>query len=286
MDKINVNDIICDRALNPRHEGIDQKVVDHYALLFREVIWPPVLVHRESRKLIDGWHRVEAAKRAQVYTIGVQYVDEPLENCFAIAVKANLGHGVALTKEDRFRAINKMLRQSWTPERISEALGIPRIMIDRTEKAENLRIGLRAENRPGANLSTESLAEVVRLPREDQVELADMAIEVSAKPGDVRRAVRAVKNDESISTAEVRKIMMDPEYAKMKKNANITMNGADLLMTFAQIVDQLDTAQYTLEPQEHDAAVTVFFRMREWLDRQISLLTANSNQYETADNIE
>ena len=63
MDTISVHDLIFDRTLNPRRQAVDMEVVEYYSSIFKEVVWPPILVHQGTNKLIDGWHRVEAAKR-------------------------------------------------------------------------------------------------------------------------------------------------------------------------------------------------------------------------------
>ncbi|OPZ87511.1 MAG: Transcriptional regulator NovG [bacterium ADurb.Bin429] len=168
MDTVSVNDLVFDRALNPRAHGVDQEVVEFYAGIFEEVVWPPIVADRATKKLLDGWHRVEAAKRAGAYSLPVLWVDAKEEELFAHAVKLNLGHGLRLTREERLRAVAKLAREGWTPERIVEFLGCTPILVKQAEQAEDLRAHFRATQHPGAALPTESLAEVAKLEPVDR----------------------------------------------------------------------------------------------------------------------
>jgi ParB-like chromosome segregation protein Spo0J len=276
VDTVSVHDLVLDRALNPRLHGVDQEVVEFYAGIFKDVIWPPILVDRATHKLLDGWHRVEAAKRAGVYTLPVQWVDAKEEDLFALAVKANLGHGIRLSREERYKAIARLQREAWSPERITEVLGCSAGMVAKTEKAEDLRIKYKVHEHPAAKLPTETLVEVVRLPEEFRDDVAELAIEVEATAADVRRAVRGIKNGAVVSNPDIKRMMTDPEYAKAKlKNAN-PANSGDWLMTFATLVDQIESAQVQLNPLEREATVALFVRLRDWTNRNLVNLGAGT----------
>lgn len=270
METISIHDLIFDRSLNPRLHGVDSDVVEFYATIFKDVVWPPILVDRATHKLLDGWHRVEAAKRVGVYTLAVQYVDAKEEELFALAVKANLGHGVHLAREERFKAIIRLQREAWTHERIAEFFGCSLKMIANTEKAEDLRVKFKVQELPGAALPTESLVEIIRLPQEYHDEVAALASEVEAAPADVRRAVRAIKKGEVEATQDIRRVMTDPEFAKSLKAGGPAADSGDWMMTFATLADQLETTQIHITPVEREAAVALFRRVRAWADRQLS----------------
>ena len=273
MDMISIHDLTLDRTLNPRMHGVDADIVEFYASMFQEVIWPPILVHRATNKLLDGWHRIEAAKRAGVYSLPVQWVDAEEHELFAYAVKANLGHGVHLTKEERLKAIARLQRESWNNDRIAEFLGCSPAMVQKTEKAEDLRIKFKVANHPGAVLPTESLIEVNRLPQEYHEEIAELACDVDAAPADVRRTVRAIKKGEVETAADIRRTMTDPEFAKARRAAQLPgLNDGNWLMTFATLADQLETTQISITPVEREAAISLFQRMRSWADRHLSRL--------------
>jgi len=272
VDVISVHDLLLDRSLNPRRQAVDQEVVEHYATIFREVIWPPIWVHRGTNKLLDGWHRVEAAKRAGVYTLPVTWVEAKEEELFALAVKANLGHGLQLTREERYQAIARLQRESWTPERIAEMLGCALGMVDRTEKAEDLRIKYKVQSHPGAALPIESLVEVIKLPEEYQDEIVELACEVDAEPADLRRTVRAVKKGEVETPQDIRRTMTDPAFLKARKAAMPELQDGNWLLSFATVIDQMESASFAVTPVERDAALSLFRRLRQWADRQLALL--------------
>jgi len=272
VETISVHDLQLDRSFNPRLHGVDQEVVEHYASIFKEVIWPPILVDRASRRLIDGWHRVEAAKRVGVYSLPVQWVDAKEDELFALAIKANLAHGIRLSREERFKAIVRLQREGWTPDRIAEVLGVSEKMVDRTEKAEDLRIRFKVRDMPGAMLPTESLVEVVKLPDQFHEELAEIACDVEAAPGDVRRAVASIKRGDVETAQDIRRVMMDPEFAKARKVAAAAMQEGGWLMTFATLVDQLEATPIGVSTTERDAATMLFRRMQNWAARQLMQL--------------
>lgn len=276
MDTISIHDLLLDRTLNPRLHGVDQEVVEFYASIFKEVAWPPILVHRATNKLLDGWHRIEAAKRAGVYSVPVQYIDAPEEELFALAVKANMGHGVHLSKEERYTAIARLQREAWSNERIAAYLGCTPAMVGRTEKAEDLRIKYKVADHPGVALPIESLIEVTKLPPEYQDEIAELACEVEAIPRDVRRTVRAIKKGEVETAGDIRRMMTDPEFAKARKNAMPALGDGNWLMTFATLADQLETTQISITPMEHEAALALFTRVRTWADRQMARLNGTT----------
>ncbi len=274
METISVHDLIYDRSLHPRLHGIDGEVVEFYASIFREVIWPPVLVDQATHKLLDGWHRIEAAKRAGVYSLPVLWAEAPEEELFALAVKANLVHGVKLSREERYKAIVRLQREAWTHERIAAFFGCSLRMVVNTEKAEDLRIKFKMRDNPGVRLPTESLVEIVKLPPEYHDEVAELASEVDAAPTDVRRTVRAVKKGEIEEPAQIRRALSDKEYLKARKAGAPTLDDGHWLMTFATLADQLENTQVSITPMEREAAVTLFRRMRHWADRQLSRLGA------------
>ncbi len=274
MDTVSVNDLVLDRALNPRLHGVDQEVVEFYAGIYQEVVWPPIAVDKATMKLLDGWHRVEAAKRAGVYSLPVLWVESKDDEQFAHAVKFNLGHGLRLSREERLKAVAKLAREGWTPERIVEFLGCTPILVKQAEAAEDLRSHFRATQHPGAMLPTESLAEVAKLEPVDRDGVAELICEVEAAPADVRRAVRAIRKELVESDADVKKALMDPEFVKLRAKAAEAAGNGGWLYNFAGVLDQMEASNISISSTEHDAAVALFKRMRGWADKQLLALGA------------
>ncbi|MFI7285966.1 ParB N-terminal domain-containing protein [Streptomyces anulatus] len=70
---------------------------------------PPILVHRLTMQVIDGVHRLRAAKLRGDATIGVRFVDGTEEDAFVLAVSANVNQGLPLTLADRTAAASRIL---------------------------------------------------------------------------------------------------------------------------------------------------------------------------------
>ncbi|MEU7477774.1 hypothetical protein AB0A63_17445 [Lentzea sp. NPDC042327] len=60
-------------------------------------------------RVIDGAHRVEAARARGQRTIAVQWFDGGERDAFLHAVKLNVTHGLPLTRDDRKRAVIRIL---------------------------------------------------------------------------------------------------------------------------------------------------------------------------------
>ncbi|WP_405540350.1 ParB N-terminal domain-containing protein [Streptomyces sp. NBC_00075] len=100
---------------------------DHvYVLIESEELLPPILVHRGTMRVIDGMHRLAAAKLRGHETIQVQFFDGDPEEAFVKAVQANSAHGLPLTLADRKAAAHRILRSrtGWSDRRIASLVGL------------------------------------------------------------------------------------------------------------------------------------------------------------------
>ncbi|MEU0987896.1 ParB/RepB/Spo0J family partition protein [Streptomyces sp. NPDC005953] len=70
---------------------------------------PPILVHRPTMQVVDGVHRLRAAKLRGDATIGVRFVDGTEEDAFVLAVSANVTQGLPLALADRTAAASRIL---------------------------------------------------------------------------------------------------------------------------------------------------------------------------------
>ncbi|MFV8160942.1 ParB N-terminal domain-containing protein [Mycobacterium sp. 134] len=120
--QVALDDLRCD--FSPRSCGVDAKHVD--LLAQSQAVMPPVIVHRSTLSVIDGAHRVHAARRQGVRTIAARFFDGSREEAFLLAVQANIAHGLPLRLSDRKKAavrIGQMYPQ-WSDRRIAEAAGL------------------------------------------------------------------------------------------------------------------------------------------------------------------
>ncbi|MEV5508769.1 ParB/RepB/Spo0J family partition protein [Streptomyces orinoci] len=94
-------------ADSPRLGGLNQ---DHVDVLAQGDI-EPILVHRDTRRVVDGMHRLQAARLRGEKTIPVRYLEGPASEVFIHSVAANISHGLPLTLKDRKAAARRILTE-------------------------------------------------------------------------------------------------------------------------------------------------------------------------------
>lgn len=92
---------------SPRTGPLDEAHVSGLADVVTEM--PPVLVHRETLRIIDGRHRVSAAERRGATHVRVEFFEGSAEEAFVEAVRRNARHGLPLTLEQRRAAALRIL---------------------------------------------------------------------------------------------------------------------------------------------------------------------------------
>ncbi|WP_345430038.1 ParB/RepB/Spo0J family partition protein [Actinoallomurus vinaceus] len=87
---------------------------------------PPILVHRETMRVIDGMHRLMAAKMCGSKTIEVRFFDGTETMAFLLAVKSNITHGLPLSLADREAAAARIVssQPEWSDRAIGAATGL------------------------------------------------------------------------------------------------------------------------------------------------------------------
>jgi|SRR3954451_3698991 ParB-like chromosome segregation protein Spo0J len=101
-----------------REEGLDAAHVDTLAEL--EGAWPPILVRRDDRSVVDGQHRVAAARRLGLRALQVEWFDGSAKDAFVEFVRCNVGHGLPLGLGERRSAAGRILLSH--PERSDRSI--------------------------------------------------------------------------------------------------------------------------------------------------------------------
>lgn len=70
---------------------------------------PPILVHRETMRVIDGMHRLHVARQNKRELIEVIFFEGTEEEAFIYAVELNVKHGLPLSLNDRKAAALRIL---------------------------------------------------------------------------------------------------------------------------------------------------------------------------------
>ncbi|OXM48607.1 streptomycin biosynthesis protein [Amycolatopsis alba DSM 44262] len=109
---------------SPRTSGEDPEHVE--TLLSAEEALPPILVHRPTMRVVDGLHRLKAARVRGDTTIAARLVDGDESDAFVLAVEANIRHGLPLSLADRKRAALQIIgtHPQWSDRRVASATGI------------------------------------------------------------------------------------------------------------------------------------------------------------------
>lgn len=105
-------------TMSPRLTNLDLHHVRALAENLEDL--PPILVHRETRAVVDGTHRLMAARLRGRGSVRVEFFDGSELEAFVEAVRQNTTHGKALTLGERKHAARQML--SLMPERSDRAV--------------------------------------------------------------------------------------------------------------------------------------------------------------------
>ena len=142
-------------AGSPRTSGEDQEHVQ--SLVDSETELPPIVVHRQTMRVIDGAHRLRAARLRNEQHIKVRYFEGSEANAFVLAVRANITHGLPLSLADRTSAAIRIIKShpGWSDRMIASTAGIAARTVARIRNehapelpSENVRIGQDGRARP------------------------------------------------------------------------------------------------------------------------------------------
>lgn len=87
---------------------------------------PPIVVHRATMRVVDGWHRLRAARLRGDTTIAGVFFDGSPAEAFILAVKLNAAHGLPMSLADRKVAAQRILSMypEWSDRSIAAISGI------------------------------------------------------------------------------------------------------------------------------------------------------------------
>ena len=119
---IALDDIVLRDDLDPRLGERDDDLIQQYADIFDAL--PPIEINQHS-ELIDGWHRVRAAKHANRTEIAYVVVETDGDDDFADKMwAANLKHGVQYTRLQRKTQGIKLNDRGVTAKDIATRVGV------------------------------------------------------------------------------------------------------------------------------------------------------------------
>ncbi|MFG2041307.1 ParB N-terminal domain-containing protein [Dactylosporangium sp. NPDC048998] len=176
---------------------------DHVRLLADiDAELPPITVDRRTGRVIDGAHRLSAARLRGQSTIRVRYFDGTEDEAFVLGVWSNITHGLPLSKADRETAVIRIAvsQPAWSDRAIAAATGLSAKTVKRLRQRSsaevlqlNTRVGRDGRTRPiDAAANRRRVAEAVMAhPGASLREIARIAGVSPATVRDVRRRITA-----------------------------------------------------------------------------------------------
>lgn len=160
-------DLSIDKLLpsqSPRSAGENQ---DHVrALAETDTPLPPILVHRATMRVIDGMHRLCAAKLRGDEIVTARVLDCTEREAFILAVKCNVAHGLPLTLSDRKAAAHRLLiyEPQWSDRAIGTITGLSHKTVGTIRRHASGEIP-----QPGARLGRDGRVRTVRSANRTQL---------------------------------------------------------------------------------------------------------------------
>jgi ParB-like chromosome segregation protein Spo0J len=186
-------------ADSPRISGENQEHVQLLAETGANL--PPIIVHRPTMRVIDGIHRLRAARLRGDEQIAVRFFSGAEDDAFVVAVKSNIAHGLPLSFADREAAAVRIIASHphWSDRMIASVTGLaPKTVVETRKRhatgSEEVvaRIGRDGRVRPvdyvaGRLLAAELIAEDPNLSLRQIAHAAGISPETAR---DVRNRMR------------------------------------------------------------------------------------------------
>ncbi|THA24796.1 transcriptional regulator [Streptomyces sp. RKND-216] len=117
-----------------------------------EAVFQPILVHRETMRVVDGMHRVHAVKLRGQHTLAAEWFEGDECAAFMVAVESNAQHGLPLSREERKQAALRILRYhpDWSDRAIAKTSGLSARSVG-TIRRQTGQEGARADVRIGCD---------------------------------------------------------------------------------------------------------------------------------------
>jgi ParB-like chromosome segregation protein Spo0J len=189
------------RCVPMRERGLDEGHVAALAELDGD--WAPIVVRRDDRVVIDGQHRVAAARRTGRAELPAVFFDGSGDDGYVEFVRRNVVHGLPLSLDERRHAARRILRShpEWSDRSIAAVCGLAPKTVARlrecgaTTTAAAGRIGRDGRVRPvdAAGIRRRIVAELKRNP---DASLRAIAKVVGASPETVRTVRARLANGE------------------------------------------------------------------------------------------
>ncbi|MBO4159722.1 ParB/RepB/Spo0J family partition protein [Micromonospora antibiotica] len=172
---------------------------------------PPIIVHRQTMRVVDGWHRLQAAGIRGDATIPVRFFDGNEQDAFVLAVRLNAKHGLPLSAADRRAAAERIVAShpSWSNRAIAAVVGIADKTVASIRRQRNegvasevSRVGLDGRTRPVSSADGRRRAGEF-IARHPDASLREIARSVGISPGTARDVrTRLERGEDPVATKQ------------------------------------------------------------------------------------
>jgi ParB-like chromosome segregation protein Spo0J len=175
-----------------------------HTLVQTEEQFPPIIVHRPTMAVIDGVHRLGAAKLRNESEIPVRFFSGTEQDAFVIAVRANIGHGLPLSLAEREAAAARIVAShpQWSDRMIATTTGLAARTVAKVRRrhpglsdSTQPRIGRDGRVRPIDSSAARTRAAEL-LSEDPAMSLRDVARLTGISRETVRNVRRRLRNDE------------------------------------------------------------------------------------------
>jgi ParB-like chromosome segregation protein Spo0J len=178
---------------SPRQGGEDLEHIRTLADTIGEL--PPIIVRRDDMRVVDGMHRLRAARLRGDERIAVRFFEGGDDEAFVLAVRTNVTHGLPLSLADRKAAAARIIASHahWSDRMIATVAGlsaatVARLRRERPEPAPEVRLGNDGKLRPVNSLERRRVARAILLT-EPGLSLREVARRAGISP-ETARSVR------------------------------------------------------------------------------------------------
>lgn len=209
-------------ADSPRQVGEDPEHIRMLAESDAEL--PPIIVQRATMRVIDGMHRVGAARLQGRDTIEVTFFDGNEDEAFVMAVTANVAHGLPLSRTDREAAAGRIIatRPHWSDRAIAAATGLAATTVAKIRRRTvpdgpdpAVRIGRDGRGRPLNGAEGRLLASTVIASRPD-MSLREIARVAGISPATARDVRERLHRGEDPVPSKLRSRRKRPESPRSR----------------------------------------------------------------------
>lgn len=162
---------------------------------------PPIIVRRADMRVVDGMHRLRAARLRGATRIAVRYFDGDDKDAFVLAVRTNVTHGLPLSLADRKAAAERIVASHphWSDRMIATVAGLSAATVARIRKTlpnppPAVRVGHDGKVRPVNSMERRRVARAILLA-EPTLSLREVARRAGISP-ETARSVRRRLPDE------------------------------------------------------------------------------------------